>query len=59
MLTAFNGVSGDIEYTTETGVTKGVTMDVYRTWSWPARLPRDSGRLTARCSPSARPRYRS
>lgn len=37
MLTAFNGVSGDIEYATETGVTKGVTMDVYRMWSWPAR----------------------
>ena len=37
MLTAFNGVTGDIEYTTQTGITKGVTVDVYRTWSWPAR----------------------
>ena len=36
MLTAFNGVTGDIEYTTETGITKGVTVDVYRAWSWPA-----------------------
>ena len=36
MLTAFNGVTGDIEYTTQTGITKGVTGDVYRTWSWPA-----------------------
>ena len=36
MLTAFNGVSDDIEYATETGVTKGVTVDVYRDWSWPA-----------------------
>lgn len=37
MLTAFNGVSDDIEYATETGVTKGVTVDVYRDWSWPAQ----------------------
>ena len=37
MLTAFNGVSSDIEYATETGVTKGVTVDVYRMWSWPAQ----------------------
>ncbi len=37
MLTAFQGVPDDIEYTTETGVTKGVTVDVYRGWSWPAR----------------------
>jgi hypothetical protein len=36
MLTAFNGVTGDIEYTTETGISRGVTVDVYRTWSWPA-----------------------
>ena len=36
MLTAFNGVTGDIEYTTETGGTKGVTTTVYRMWSWPA-----------------------
>jgi hypothetical protein len=37
MLTAFNGIGDDIEYATETGVTKGVTVDVYRGWSWPAR----------------------
>jgi hypothetical protein len=37
MLTAFKGVSDDIEYATETGVTKGVTVDVYRMWSWPAQ----------------------
>ena len=37
MLTAFRGVPDDIEYTTQTGVTKGVTVDVYRGWSWPAR----------------------
>jgi hypothetical protein len=37
MLTAFSGVTGDIEYSTQTGITKGVTVDVYRTWSWPAR----------------------
>jgi hypothetical protein len=37
MLTAFTGVTGDIEYTTQTGITKGVTVTVYRTWSWPAR----------------------
>jgi hypothetical protein len=36
MLTAFSGVTGDIEYTTQTGINKGVTVDVYRTWSWPA-----------------------
>ena len=30
MLTAFHGVPDDIEYTTQTGVTKGVTVDVYR-----------------------------
>ena len=37
MLTAFRGVSDDIEYATQTGITKGVTVDVYRTWSWPAQ----------------------
>jgi hypothetical protein len=36
MLTAFSGVTGDIEYTTQTGISKGVTVDVYRTWFWPA-----------------------
>jgi hypothetical protein len=37
MLAAFNGVTDDIEYTTLTGVTKGVTVTVYRDWSWPAQ----------------------
>ena len=37
MLTAFNGVRDDIEYSTQTGITKGVTADVYRDWSWPAQ----------------------
>ena len=40
MLTAFNGIGDDIEYATETGVTKGVTVDVYRDWSWPAQPSR-------------------
>ena len=58
MLTAFNGVTGDIEYTTQTGVNKGVTVDVYRTWSWPAAPAPGQCRSSARCSPSARRRYR-
>lgn len=37
MLTAFNAARDDIAYETETGVTKGVTVDVYRMWSWPAQ----------------------
>jgi hypothetical protein len=37
MLTAFNGIGDDIEYATETSVTRGVTVDVYRDWSWPAQ----------------------
>jgi hypothetical protein len=37
MLTAFNAVRDDIEYSTETGITKGATVDVYRDWSWPAQ----------------------
>jgi hypothetical protein len=36
MLTAFHGVSDDIEYTAQTGVTKGVTTSIYGSWSWPA-----------------------
>jgi hypothetical protein len=37
MLTAFNAARDDIEYSTEIGITKGVTVDVYRDWSWPAQ----------------------
>jgi hypothetical protein len=37
MLTAFNAARDDIEYSTEVGITKGVTVDVYRDWSWPAQ----------------------
>lgn len=37
MLTAFNAARDDIEYSTETGITKGATVDVYRDWSWPAQ----------------------
>jgi hypothetical protein len=37
MLTAFDSVSGDVEYATETGITHGATVDVYQTWSWPAQ----------------------
>lgn len=36
MLTAFRGVSDDIEYTAQTGVTKGVTTSIDGSWSWPA-----------------------
>jgi hypothetical protein len=37
MLTAFDSVSGDVEYETQTGFNHGVTVDVYRSWSWPAQ----------------------
>ncbi|MGH3067455.1 MAG: hypothetical protein ACRDND_00985 [Streptosporangiaceae bacterium] len=37
MLTAFNAASDDIEYSTETSIRHGVTLDVYRMWSWPAQ----------------------
>ena len=37
MLTAFDSVSGDVEYQTQTGIVHGATVDVYRTWSWPAQ----------------------
>ncbi len=37
MLTAYESVSGDVEYTTQTGIEHGVTTDVYRNWSWPAQ----------------------
>ena len=47
MLAAFQGVPDDIEYTIETGVTKGVTTSLYRLWSWPARRRRGGSRLNA------------
>jgi hypothetical protein len=37
MLTAFDSVSGDVEYETQTGYNHGALVDVYRTWSWPAQ----------------------
>jgi len=37
MLTAFSATSGDILYTTQTGTNRGVLVDVYRSWSWPAQ----------------------
>ena len=37
MLTAFNSVSGDVEYQTQTGIVHGATVDAYLTWSWPAQ----------------------
>ncbi len=37
MLTAFDSVSGDVEYETQTGFNHGALVDVYRTWSWPAQ----------------------
>jgi hypothetical protein len=35
MLTAFTA-TGDILYTTRTGINRGVTVDIYRDWLWPA-----------------------
>jgi hypothetical protein len=37
MLTAFDSVSGDVEYQTQTDLAHGTTVDVYRNWSWPAQ----------------------
>ena len=37
MLTAFDSVSSDVEYETQTGMVHGAAVDVYRTWSWPAQ----------------------
>jgi hypothetical protein len=37
MLTSFDSVSGDVEYETQTGISHGATVDVYRSWSWPAQ----------------------
>ena len=36
MLTASTAATGDILYTTQTSVTRGVTVDIYRDWIWPA-----------------------
>jgi hypothetical protein len=37
MLTAFDSVSGDVEYETQTGFNHGVKVDEYQSWSWPAQ----------------------
>jgi hypothetical protein len=37
MLTAFEGVSGDVEYETQTGTVHGTVTDVYQSWAWPAQ----------------------
>jgi hypothetical protein len=37
MLTAFDSVSGDVEYETQTGFNRGVKVDEYQSWSWPAQ----------------------
>jgi len=37
MLTAFSAANDDVLYRTETGISKGVVVDVYRTWSWPVQ----------------------
>jgi hypothetical protein len=37
MLTAFDTVSGDVEYETQTGTVHGAVTDVYRNWSWPVQ----------------------
>ena len=37
MLTAFDSVSSDVEYETQTGMVHGAIVDMYRTWSWPAQ----------------------
>ena len=36
MLTASTAATGDILYTTQTGINRGVTMSIYRDWLWPA-----------------------
>ena len=36
MLTASTAATGDILYTTQTGVNRGVVVDIYRDWFWPA-----------------------
>jgi hypothetical protein len=36
MLTAVGGVSGDILYSTQTSSKRGVVVDTYQDWNWPA-----------------------
>ena len=36
MLTASTAATGDILYTTQTGINRGVAMSIYRDWLWPA-----------------------
>ena len=36
MLTASTAATGDILYTTQTGINRGVIVDIYRDWHWPA-----------------------
>jgi len=37
MLTAFSAANDDILYVTQTGINKGVLVDIYQDWSWPAQ----------------------
>ncbi len=37
MLASFSAVNDDVLYSTQTGATAGVVVDVYRDWSWPAQ----------------------
>jgi hypothetical protein len=37
MLTAFSAADGDILYSVQTGTNRGVVVDIYRDWSWPAQ----------------------
>jgi hypothetical protein len=37
MLTAFDSISGYVEYETQTGYNHGALVDVYQSWSWPAQ----------------------
>lgn len=37
MLTAFSATNDDILYSTETSINRGVVVDIYRDWSWPAQ----------------------
>jgi hypothetical protein len=37
MLTAFSAVNDDVLYSTQAGTNRGVTVDVYQDWAWPAQ----------------------
>jgi hypothetical protein len=37
MLTAFSAANDDILYSIQTGINRGVVVDIYRDWSWPAQ----------------------